>query len=272
MPKIYKRKCNTCGEYYEGIGKFYCSPECFRKEKGFQIGNKIGEGRPSVKYWTNKHFSTEHRNKISKANKGKKRSEETKKRMSIAFRGRIFSEEHKRKLSESHKGSKSFFWKGGISKDREYVKRQIKEWYEANKEHNLAISKKWYEENKERKYEIANKYRKKKRKENISFRLGLNIGTAISISLKDKKAGRHWETLVGYTLEDLMRYFEMLFDKHMNWQNYGSYWWIDHVMARSLFKYEIPEDPEFKKCWALENLRPLEKIENIKKGNKILCI
>ena len=27
-------------------------------------------------------------------------------------------------------------------------------------------------------------------------------------------------------------------------------------------------DEEFKKCWALENLQPMEKIANIKKGNK----
>ena len=55
----------------------------------------------------------------------------------------------------------------------------------------------------------------------------------------------------------------------MTWDNYGSYWWIDHIKPRSLFKYEKPEDKEFKECWALKNLQPMEKIANIKKGNKI---
>lgn len=54
----------------------------------------------------------------------------------------------------------------------------------------------------------------------------------------------------------------------MNWDNYGSYWHIDHIKPISLFKYETAEDPEFKKCWALDNLQPLEKIANLKKGNK----
>jgi len=53
----------------------------------------------------------------------------------------------------------------------------------------------------------------------------------------------------------------------MNWNNYGNYWAIDHIKPRSLFTYISPNDPEFKKCWSLDNLQPLEKIENIKKNN-----
>ena len=56
----------------------------------------------------------------------------------------------------------------------------------------------------------------------------------------------------------------------MNWSNYGSYWWIDHKKSRSLFKYEKTEDQAFKDCWCLANLQPMEKIENIKKGNKFI--
>lgn len=29
------------------------------------------------------------------------------------------------------------------------------------------------------------------------------------------------------------------------------------------------EDENFKKCWALNNLRPLKSIDNLKKGNKL---
>lgn len=30
------------------------------------------------------------------------------------------------------------------------------------------------------------------------------------------------------------------------------------------------DHPNFQKCWALENLRPLEALENIRKGDKLL--
>jgi len=96
------------------------------------------------------------------------------------------------------------------------------------------------------------------------------MGTAIYNALKGKKAGRKWENLVGYTLEDLMKHLEKLFDENMNWKNYGNYWSVDHRKPRTLFHYTFPEDTEFKKCWALKNLQPMEKIENIKKGNRII--
>ena len=43
MSKIYKRKCNYCGKYYEGAGKFYCSYKCLGKSVGFQKGNQLAK-------------------------------------------------------------------------------------------------------------------------------------------------------------------------------------------------------------------------------------
>jgi len=115
-----------------------------------------------------------------------------------------------------------------------------------------------------------NMYLKQLRKENPKYHLDCNIGMLVYHSLRDKKAGRRWETLVDYTLKDLMKHLESLFDENMTWENYGSYWHIDHIKPRSFFKYTSSDDQEFKKCWALENLQPLEKTANFRKNNKIL--
>lgn len=56
----------------------------------------------------------------------------------------------------------------------------------------------------------------------------------------------------------------------MSWENHGIYWHIDHIYPQSLLPYESMEDDNFKKCWTLDNLRPLEKVANMKKGNKII--
>ena len=93
------------------------------------------------------------------------------------------------------------------------------------------------------------------------------MAAAIYQSLKGNKAGRKWEILVGYTLQDLIEHLENLFDDKMKWENQGSYWDIDHFQPKSLFYYKTAEDPEFRKCWALSNLQPLEHIENIRKSN-----
>jgi 5-methylcytosine-specific restriction endonuclease McrA len=55
----------------------------------------------------------------------------------------------------------------------------------------------------------------------------------------------------------------------MNWENYGSYWHIDHKIPISVFNFEKPEDYDFKRCWNLKNLQPLEKFKNMSKGNRL---
>lgn len=71
----------------------------------FQKGNKFG-----------KRFEKGH----IPWNKGVPRSEETRRKLREAMKGRKLSEETKRKISESHRGEKAHQWKGGISKTREY--------------------------------------------------------------------------------------------------------------------------------------------------------
>jgi hypothetical protein len=100
------------------------------------------------------------------------------------------------------------------------------------------------------------------------LRLHANLSRIINMSLKGKKAGIRWQTLVGYTLADLKRHLERQFRRGMNWGNYGSVWHVDHVIPRAAFAFETADDPDFKACWALPNLQPLPSIENISKGPK----
>lgn len=84
-----------------------------------------------------KKFSEEHKKKISEAHKGKKLSEEHKKKLSNAKKGNQYvkgkhwklSEETKRKMSKRMKGEKCNFWKGGVSsinaKDRRSLKYRL---------------------------------------------------------------------------------------------------------------------------------------------------
>jgi 5-methylcytosine-specific restriction endonuclease McrA len=125
-------------------------------------------------------------------------------------------------------------------------------------------------------YTKTEKYRAKRRirtnqrrKNDFRFRLDANMCNAIRDALSGRKRGHKWCLLVGYTLQDLIVHLESNFDRFMTWNNYGSYWHVDHIIPRSFFKYKNTEDSEFKKCWALSNLQPLEAKENIRKSNKI---
>ena len=188
------------------------------------------------------------------------------------------SKETRKKLSKAKKGKNHPNWKGGIKvlNLKEYYERYGKRYRLKNLEIIKQKGKEWREKNREKKRIMDRKYattirkkkRKLRRKVDPKFRLDSNMSTMISVCLKGKKAGQTWKNLVGYTIEQLMKHLENQFDDRMNWENYGSYWWIDHIEPRSLFDYTFPEDSGFKKCWALDNLQPLEKIANIRKGNK----
>jgi len=156
----------------------------------------------------------------------------------------------------------------------------IKKWAGEHPENRRKSRKKWEQKNLEYKKEYRrehikqirkhmNAYVKQRREKEPKFRLDQNMRNLISYSLKGKKAGRKWKTLVNYTLKDLMEHLESQFDEKMNWENYGSYWEVDHIRPRSLFKYNSPEDSEFKECWVLKNLQPLEKTANLRKSNTV---
>ena len=100
------------------------------------------------------------------------------------------------------------------------------------------------------------------------FRLRRNMTAAIQHCLINKKHKKNWLDSVGYTFNELVKHLESKFDDKMNWENYGSYWWVDHIKPKCLFIYKSPEDEEFKKCWALNNLQPLERMENLHKAFK----
>jgi hypothetical protein len=62
-------------------------------------------------------------------------------------------------------------------------------------------------------------------------------------------------------------WLEYQFDSNMSWDNQGTYWEIDHVIPCSFF--DINDEEEQNKCFNWRNCRPLEKIKNRSKNNKI---
>ena len=167
-------------------------------------------------------------------------------------------------------------------KAREKTRERRRKYVEKHPEKVLEISKTFREKHKEkiadrRKTEeskaYSREYMKKRRLEPI-FKMKNNISRQIGHALKRRGSSKHGQTVLdklNYSIEQLKEHLEKQFDFNMNWENYGTYWHIDHIIPHSGFSYVSMDDEDFKKCWSLDNLRPLEAIENIKKSNKILC-
>lgn len=149
--------------------------------------------------------------------------------------------------------------------------------YLNNRESNIKASQKWAENNREKSNEIKKRYRNKNLKEvqkkqreyqrekikDPTYRLSKNISKAIWSWLKGNKNYRHWEDFVDYSLEELREHLESQFDNYMSWDNYGSYWHVDHIKPKSLCE-------SFEEIWKLSNLQPLEARKNLSKNNRYI--
>ncbi len=163
---------------------------------------------------------------------------------------------------------------------RNKAKEHSKKWRKENPQKALEVAKRYRENHKDklsdmRKSEKWKEYQKllqRERRKNPVHRIRNNVSRQIIHALKRSHGSKRGESVLnklGYTLEQLKEHLESQFNEKMNWDNYGSYWHIDHIYPQSLLPYESLEDDNFKKCWELNNLRPLEAIENIKKSNKL---
>lgn len=102
----------------------------------------------------------------------------------------------------------------------------------------------------------------------LTVRLNRNMRRAIIRYLKKgSKSGRQWTSLAGYGVEELKNHLQSKFESWMNWDNYGTKWHIDHIKPVATFNFSHYSDPDFFKCWSLDNLQPLCAKQNLRKGS-----
>ena len=154
-------------------------------------------------------------------------------------------------------------------KKKDFLKIAAKAWHEAHPNYKIESLRKWRAENPEKNKELLRRANKK-RAGILKYKVSDNISRRISESLKKgTKSNRHWETLVDFTVEQLKSHIEKLFQPGMTWENYGTVWEIDHKIPIAVFNFEDPDHIDFRLCWSLKNLQPLERLKNRSKGAKI---
>lgn len=161
------------------------------------------------------------------------------------------------------------------------TRREIHQsYYAKNRERLIAYTQEWQKQNHDRyieynkqyKHDHPEKHREERRKQYATPKGKLNtiMSVCINNSLKNgSKAGRHWESLVTYTVDELRKHLEKRFKPGMTWENYGTVWHIDHKIPIAAFHFERPDDIDFHLCWSLKNLQPLEAKENLNKKDKV---
>lgn len=134
-----------------------------------------------------------------------------------------------------------------------------------------GYSKEYYHASKEDRRDSINqdkrKWANKKRSVCPKFRLAHNVRRRITAQLKTKHDSRPLRTILGYPSADLRQHLEQLFSDDMTWDNYGTYWQVDHVIPIVYYNIQSLDDPKLREAWALSNLRPLPALANSKKSD-----
>jgi len=173
--------------------------------------------------------------------------------------------EYYKNYSLEHQDERKAHWE----KNKEELLAKQKDYYKKYPEKKKEQDRRYFEKNKDKIMEKKKEYTKNKYKTDPSFRLRKLVSRSIWGILKGKKEGKSWLKFMRYTLEELKIHLESKFDDKMNWDNYGNYWVIDHIVPIIVFNIKSFEDLNFEKCWSLKNLQPLSKIENELKNDEI---
>ena len=150
-----------------------------------------------------------------------------------------------------------------------------------NKKKKQAQDRVYAQNNKEKIQKRQNEWAKNSIKSRLHTLVSHRIREALLRTGHTKNGGKSFDYL-GYSVEELKSHIEKLFEPWMNWKNWGLYkleswddnnpetwtWNVDHITPRSQLPYSSMEDENFKKCWALENLRPLSAKVNVLRKNR----
>lgn len=155
-------------------------------------------------------------------------------------------------------------------KNKDKKKEYYKQWYRNNINKMRVLDRQWRERNPEKVRINYNRWSNKKYKMDPRFRLNNNTKRAIRGSLKGNKKCNYWESLVGYDVVKLKNHLKNTIPRGYVWQDYlKGKLQMDHIIPISAFNFDKPEHIDFKRCWALDNLRLLPAKENLNKHDKL---
>lgn len=101
----------------------------------------------------------------------------------------------------------------------------------------------------------------------MGYRLNGRMRVSIRKALNGEKSGRRWESILGYTLEQLKAHFEKQLPKKMTVEKaMREGWHIDHIVPKSL--YNLADEQELKAAWCMSNLRLIPARENLSKNDR----
>ena len=138
---------------------------------------------------------------------------------------------------------------------------KAKIWVEENKERMQELQSQWHQNNKSK----INKKYVEKWNNDPAFKIKKNTQRRLlALIEKDDSTKKYLGTEYGFVKE----WLEFCFTKEMNWENYGKFWHIDHVIPLNTFDLLLKNNQLIAFNW--KNLMPYKKEDNMSKHDKII--
>lgn len=206
----------------------------------------------------------------------KQKAKEYAKKYYISNKEKICEATKKTYLNNKEKAKE--YKKNWYQKNKNNNKEKVKLYREQNKEKTKEYKKIYYLNNKEKVSKSNNKWRidsnynsseyfKNRKKIDSLFKLRINIGNLIAMTLKRKNHYKKSRTheILGCDYQYFKQHLERQFTKGMTWENQGQ-WHLDHIYPVSLAK----DEQELIRLNHYTNFQPMWAKDNLSKHNKIV--
>lgn len=166
----------------------------------------------------------------------------------------------KKQYYKDNKEKESINRKQYYNRNKDNINDRQKLYYIANKDRLLDYQKEYRLKNKDKMREKQREYEKRKRNCDSLYKLKRNIRTLIGNSIRKKGYEKNTKTeiILGCDALHFMVYLESKFTEEMNWDNYGSYWDIDHIIPL----YTANTEEDILRLNHYTNLQPLDSYTN----------
>lgn len=164
--------------------------------------------------------------------------------------------------------------------DKESKRLYWRNWYHKNRsqtEQHKKYAKKYYETHKVEMAKNNKEYYKKRRQNDVNFKLRINLRNRINIALKNGQKGGSAIRDLSCSISELKTHLESKFQPGMTWENYGrgkNKWQIDHIIP--LFTFDLTNKVQFLSACHYTNLQPiwhenhLDKTKDDLKNNSVI--
>jgi len=223
-----------------------------KKQKKKAYLKKYREEHKEEQSSYNKKYREEHKEEIQKY------------RNSTKDRTKDYQEENKEQLKEYQKS----YQKANKEKFETYRKanKDKRKAYQQNYHKSNPEARSTYRKNNKEKLKSWHKnYRRNKYKTDIQYKISQRLRIRLNGALKGNSKRGSAVSDLGCTIPEFKIYLESLFTEGMTWENYGSFWHLDHLKPISLFN--LLDETEFKEAVHFSNIQPLSAEANIQKHN-----